>query len=89
MKAVDALATHEHHRDMNADELRAYRNRWAMVEEVERAELAKMTAAEKFADAAMLMRIARSLGGTSGEEEDEGVWEVRRRWNMLAERLGV
>lgn len=73
---------------MNADELRAYRNRWAMVEEVERVELVNMTAAEKFADAAMLMRVTRSLGGIS-EEEDEGVWEVRRRWNLLAERLGV
>jgi hypothetical protein len=74
---------------MNADDLRAYRNRWALVEQVERAELAKMSAAEKFADTAMLMRVARSLGGLSADEEDEGVLEVRRRWNLLAERLGV
>jgi hypothetical protein len=73
---------------MNADDLRAYKNRWALVAEVERAELAKMTAAEKFADTAMLMRVARSLGGLSGDEDD-GVIEVRRRWNLLAERLGV
>ena len=73
---------------MNADDLRAYKNRWALVAEVEQAELAKMSAAEKFADTAMLMRVARSLGGLS-EDEDEGVLEVRRRWNLLAERLGV
>jgi hypothetical protein len=72
---------------MNAAELRAYKNRWALVAEVEQAELAKMSAAEKFADTAMLMRVARSLGGLS-EDEDEGVLEVRRRWNLLAERLG-
>jgi hypothetical protein len=74
---------------MNADELRAYRNRWALVAEVERAELTKMTAAQKFADTAMLMRVARSLAGSSASEEDEGVLEVRRRWNLLAERMGV
>jgi hypothetical protein len=73
---------------MNADDLRAYKNRWALVAEVERAELAKMSAAEKFADTAMLMRVARSLGGLS-EDEDDGVIEVRRRWNLLAERMGV
>ena len=74
---------------MNADDLRAYKNRWALVAEVEQAELAKMSAAEKFADTAMLMRVARSLGGLSeDEDEDEGVLEVRRRWNLLAERLG-
>ena len=72
---------------MNADDLRAYKNRWALVAEVEQAELAQMSAAEKFADTAMLMRVARSLGGLS-EDEDDGVLEVRRRWNLLAERLG-
>lgn len=34
------------------------------------------------------MRVARSLGGLS-EDEDDGVIEVRRRWNLLAERLGL
>ncbi len=87
-KAVDAGVPREHHKQMNADDLRAYKNRWALVAEVERLELAKMSATEKFADTAMLMRVAHSLGGLS-EDEDEGVLEVRRRWNLLAERLGV
>lgn len=59
-----------------------------MVEEVEQAELTKMSAAEKFADTAILMRVARSLGELS-DEEDEGVLEVRQRWNLLVERMGV
>lgn len=73
---------------MNADDLRAYRKRWDLVEEVERAELAKMSASEKFADTAMLMRLAHSLENLS-DEDDKGIWEVRRRWNLLAERIGV
>lgn len=58
------------------------------MEEVEQAELTKMSAAEKFADTAILMRVARSLGELS-DEEDEGVLEVRQRWNLLVERMGV
>ena len=88
MKSIDVLVKQAHHQYMNADDLRSYRNRWAMVEKVEQAELAQLSPVEKFADTAMLMRVARSLEGLS-ETEDESVWEVRRRWMKLAERLGV
>ncbi len=81
-ETIDARGSRVHHSLMNADDLRAYRKRWTLVEEVEKAEIAKMSAAEKFADTAMLMRVAHSLGGLS-EEDDEGVLEVRRRWNLL------
>lgn len=72
---------------MNADDLRAYKKRWEMVAEIEQEELARMSPAKKFADLAMLMGVARSLG--SGAGQDEEVEQVRRRWNLLAERLGV
>lgn len=72
---------------MNADDLRAYKKRWEMVAEVEQEELAGMSPARKFADLAMLMGVARALD--SGQDPDEEVEQVRRRWNLLAERLGV
>ena len=72
---------------MNADDLRAYKKRWEKVAEVEQRELARMSPAEKFADLAMLMSVARALGGSN--DADEEVDEVRRRWNLLAERMGV
>lgn len=71
---------------MNADDLRAYRKRWEMVAEVERAELGQMSPAQKFADIATLMQVARALGGA--EEEDDGAEQVRRRWCLLVERMG-
>lgn len=70
---------------MNADDLRAYRKRWELVAEVERTEVEQMSPAQKFADIATLMQMARALGGA--EEEDEGVKQVRRRWCLLVERM--
>lgn len=72
---------------MNADDIRAYKKRWEMVAEVEQDELARMTPTQKFADLALLMGVARALEGSP--EVDEEVEQVRRRWNLLAERLGV
>jgi hypothetical protein len=72
---------------MDADALRAYKKRWEKVAEIERAEVERMSAGEKLADIAMLMDVARGLGG-AGDGDDE-VEVVRRRWNRLAERLGV
>jgi hypothetical protein len=72
---------------VNAADIRAYKKRWEMVAEVEREELARTSPAQKFADVAMLMGVARALGGsTDGDEEVE---QVRRRWALLAERMGV
>ena len=72
---------------MNPADLRAYKKRWELVAAVEQEELAQSTPAQKFADVAMLMDVARALGdSTDGDEE---VDLVRRRWNLLAERLGV
>ncbi len=72
---------------MNADEIRAYKKRWEMVAEVEREELARMSTAQKFADLAMLMGVARALDDST--ERDDEVEQVRRRWNLLAERMGA
>ena len=58
-----------------------------MVAEVEQRELARMSPAQKFADIAMLMDLARELDGSA--EMDEEVEQVRRRWSLLAERMGV
>jgi hypothetical protein len=72
---------------MNADDLRAYKLRWKLVAEVEREEIARLSPAQKFADLAMLMGVARALAGST--DEDEETAQVRRRWNLLAERMGV
>lgn len=72
---------------MNADDIRAYKKRWEMVAEVEQDELARMTPTQKFADLALLMGVARALEGSPAVDEE--VEQVRRRWNLLAERLGV
>jgi hypothetical protein len=70
-----------------ADEIRAYSKRWEKVAEVERAELERMSPAQKLADLSLLMEFARKLGGE--DEVDKDVEQVRRRWNLLAERMGV
>ncbi|UQA61766.1 hypothetical protein [Polyangium aurulentum] len=74
---------------MNADDIRAYKKRWDKVAEVERVEVARMSFAQKFADLSMLMEVARGLGGATAAEDEEEVALVRRRWNLLAERMGV
>jgi hypothetical protein len=71
---------------MNAADARAYMNRWQLVAEVEREELARKTPAQKFADTAMLMSLAYALGGST--HTDEQVEEVRSRWRQLVERWG-
>jgi hypothetical protein len=60
-----------------------------MVAEVERRELESSSPAQRFADLAMLMRVAHALGRSTDAEEEEEVERVRRRWNLLAERAGV
>jgi hypothetical protein len=72
---------------VDANEIRAYKKRWEMVAQVEREELERMCAMQKFADLGMLMGLARSLAGSA--EVDDEVEHVRRRWNLLAERMGV
>jgi hypothetical protein len=72
---------------MDANEIRAYKKRWELVAEVEREELERMSPAQKFADLGMLMGVARALDGSV--DEDDEVDQVRRRWNLLAERMGV
>ncbi len=72
---------------MNADDIRSYKKRWEMVAEVEQEELDTMSPAKKFADLAMLMGLTRALGGPTDAEKE--VEQVRQRWNLLAERLGV
>lgn len=72
---------------MNADEIRAYKKRWDLVAEVEREELTRMSTAQKFADLAMLMGVARALDDST--DRDDEVEQVRRRWNLLAERMGA
>ncbi|MFT3770254.1 MAG: hypothetical protein QM820_32905 [Minicystis sp.] len=72
---------------MNADDIRAYKKRWELVAAVERQEVEQMSAAQKFADVGMLMRVARALD--SSPDMDDEVEQVRRRWALLAERMGV
>jgi hypothetical protein len=73
---------------VNADDIRAYKRRWELVAEVERQEIERMSPAQKFADQAMLMEVALALG-SSTPGEDEETEQVRRRWNLLAERMGA
>ena len=72
---------------VNADDLRAYKRRWEIFAEFEREEIARASAAQKLADVAMLMAAARALDPST--EEDDETQQVRRRWNLLADRLGV
>lgn len=72
---------------MNPEDIRAYKKRWELVAEVEREELERMSPAQKFRDLAMLMGVARALD--SSTDMDEEVEQVRQRWNLLAERMGV
>lgn len=72
---------------MIPDDIRAFKKRWELVAEVERQELSKMSPAEKFADIATLMGMARALGGSA--DDDEEVEQVRGRWRLLAERMSV
>lgn len=71
---------------MNPADIRAYKKRWELVAAVERDELARTSAAQKFADTGMLMEVARALAGATDDDE---VAQVRRRWKLLAERMGV
>jgi len=57
------------------------------VAEIERAEVERMSPAQKFADLCMLVDVRRGLGGSA--EADDGVALVRKRWGLLVERLGV
>lgn len=72
---------------MNADDIRSYSKRWEMVAEVEREEIARMSPAQKFADVAMLMDVARALDDSMDSDDD--VEQVRRRWILLVEGMGV
>jgi hypothetical protein len=72
---------------MNAADVRAYKLRWELVAEAEREELERMSPAQKFADLAMLVGVARALGGSA--DDDAETEQVRGRWNLLAERMGV
>jgi hypothetical protein len=67
------------------EDIRAYKKRWELVAAHEREELGRMTPTQKFADLAMLMGVARALGGST--HTDEEVEQVRMRWNLLVERL--
>ena len=73
---------------MNAADLRAYKRRWKMVAAVDQQELVQTSPAQRFADVAMLMSVARALEGST-DGDDEEVEQVRRRWKLLAERMGV
>ena len=70
---------------MRPEDIRAYKKRWELVAAHEREELERMTPTQKFADLAMLMGVARALGGST--HTDEEVEQVRMRWNLLVERL--
>ncbi len=72
---------------MNPADIRAYKKRWELVAAVEQDELARTSAAQKFADTGMLMEVARALAGAT--DDDDEVAQVRRRWKLLAERMGV
>jgi hypothetical protein len=72
---------------MNPADIRAYKKLWEMVAAVQREELARMSPAQKLADTGMLMGVARALGGSN--DGDDEVEQVRRRWKLLAERMGV
>lgn len=71
---------------MDPRDAQAFKQRWKRVAAAEREELARMSAAQKFADIGMLMSVARSLDGSA--DENAGAAAVRRRWNLLVERMG-
>lgn len=70
---------------MRPEDVRAYRKRWSLVAAYQREELSRTTPAAKFQQLAMLMAVARALGGASRNEDD--VTEIRKRWALLAKKL--
>lgn len=66
-------------------EIRAWMERWRLVNEAERAELQSTPAAVKFRQLAKLMHTARVLNWKSSTEEEDEV--VRQRWIRLKRKL--
>lgn len=73
-------------RRITADEARAFRDRWRLVNEREIAEMRATPPAEKFRQLANLVESAKALGWTRDEAAETEVWE---RWALLRERLGA
>ncbi len=66
---------------MTKEEARAWKERWRLVNEIERQELRAMTPIEKLRQLATMMEAARDFGWqTSTPEEIEA---IRARWRRL------
>ncbi|MBM2809817.1 MAG: hypothetical protein HW416_576 [Chloroflexi bacterium] len=68
------------------DDLIAWRERWALVNEVHEAEVRALSSAQKLEQLDALLAFARWLGWQRSEAE---VQEVRDRWNRLRRAYGV
>ncbi|MCK6552129.1 hypothetical protein L6R52_40235 [Myxococcota bacterium] len=69
-------------RRVSRPEARAFAERWALVNDMERAELRAASLEQKFAQLAAMMESARALGWETTDPRE--VEEVRARWNRLA-----
>jgi hypothetical protein len=69
---------------MNAEELRAWRERWDVVNERQREELRRMTPAEKFEQLSRLMSSARMFDMVRRKPADDA---ARAQWARLQSRF--
>lgn len=67
-------------------ELRAWQERWKLVNEAEVEELRTLDFATRLRQACAMFDSARALGWEHDRTEDEKVWE---RWRLLRERMRV
>ena len=74
-------------RSMTKSELQAYRKRWKIVNDAEREELRGSSPELRLRQFAALMASVDAFGWRSALEE--GVDEVRKRWQRLRSHYGV
>jgi hypothetical protein len=72
---------------MNPEEVRAWAERWKLVNRMEVEELRATTPARKFRQLGTLMALAKKMGWMEALAEGEAV--VRDRWNRLRRAYGL
>ncbi len=71
---------------MTKEEARLFKERWRLVNQVTKEEARRMSASDRLRDLEILYQFGRELGWPN---QDDGVDQVRARWNRLREKAGV
>jgi hypothetical protein len=71
---------------MEVGDIRAYKERWRAVQEIERQELRALTPKRNWKHLNAIMRRARRLGIRRGD--DDGEMEVFKRWARIRQYYG-